>query len=52
MVLTKKAGELAAACLPASDFCLVASGDTVFAGGEQIELTRREASEWAQRDEL
>ncbi len=25
----------------ASDFCLVASGDAVFAGGEQIQVTRQ-----------
>ncbi len=29
----------------ASEFCLVASGDAVFAGGEQIQVTRREASD-------
>ncbi len=37
---------LPVARLPASDFCLVASGDAVFAGGEQLEVTRREASDW------
>jgi hypothetical protein len=36
--------------LPASDLYFVASGDTVFARGEPIQVTRREASDWPHTD--
>ncbi len=42
----------AVARVSASDFCLVASGDAGFAGGEQIEVTRGDASDWAHPDNL
>ena len=38
---------VAVARVPASDPYSVASGDTALAGGEQIKVTRREASDWA-----
>lgn len=36
-----------AACFQTRYFCLIADDDEVFSGCEQIEVTRREAGDWA-----
>ena len=43
----KTCGEWAVARLPASDLYWFASGEHRVAGGDKIEVTRREASDWA-----
>ncbi len=52
MGLTKKSGELAVARLRRVTYICSPPGERCVAGGDGTKLTRREASEWAQRNEM